>query len=677
MAFLDEIFKASSSILNALLRILNERIFHNGNQPQRVPLRSLIAASNELPTGQEELGALYDRFLMRIFVGLVHDDQMHRLFDTPSEAHQATTQLTPRDLQAVDGATQQVTVPLAVREAIRGIWAGHKEAFKEDRRETRSDRRFVKLLKLLRVAAATNHRTEVDLSDAMLLQHCLWNHPDNMEKVRNIVVSTLKSHSCMVPVAGEDGVYEVGADGKQLVQRLTAAVQNVAVQTNRSPATTSRAVQGHAALQPTRTKTKGFAGRGTAQDPIRIETAEDLVSRHRSVSAVIARLPATMSPIRCSDTPMSLAIRYLVRPSGLRNSSSSISPTVTGAMVRSIAPSSGSALIDFLLDATSNKRLISPQIPPLPHRQIPQHHTPNADALQAHHMQANLFAHAADLALFSLDQHEAQLLGIHPLHLSRLERLVLQAKAMAQAGELFGREHSLHVLRHHALALGTVGRPLHAHQIFLLDAAVFTDEGAGHAAILREYQQADGVDVEPTAGGQTSGVLWRKAAAVRRRSHIAAPLAGRTDERGCGFVAIFGLAAHIAHWLVQQDRHLAGLLVARLGQHLDLDVRQHRHAHLGGLAVDQHPAARDPGVGLAARAQAELGHALVQAHLAFGVANPRQIGPTRINRAGHRTRRGRRSGARRCGAAIAACRRTLTVERRTLPVKGRAISVKS
>ncbi len=98
VAFLDEIFKASSSILNALLTILNERIFHNGNQPQRVPLRSLIAASNELPTGQEELGALYDRFLMRIFVGPVRDDQLHQLFDTPSEAQPATTQLTPRDL---------------------------------------------------------------------------------------------------------------------------------------------------------------------------------------------------------------------------------------------------------------------------------------------------------------------------------------------------------------------------------------------------------------------------------------------------------------------------------------------------------------------------------------------------------------------------------------------------
>ena len=278
VAFLDEIFKASSSILNALLTILNERIFHNGNQPQRVPLRSLIAASNELPTGQEELGALYDRFLMRIFVGPVRDDQLHQLFDTPSEAQPATTQLTPRDLQVVDAAAQQVTVPQAVREAIRDIWVAHKEAFKEDRRESLSDRRLVKLLKLLRVSAATNHRTEVDLSDAMLLQHCLWNHPDNLEKVREIVINTLKRHSRKVPVAGEDGVYEVGADGRQLVQRSTAAGQNPTVQANRSLSAASLAVNTAATLQPTRSKTKGFAGSGTAQDPIRIHNAEDLVS---------------------------------------------------------------------------------------------------------------------------------------------------------------------------------------------------------------------------------------------------------------------------------------------------------------------------------------------------------------------------------------------------------------
>lgn len=290
IAFLDEIFKSSSSILNSLLTILNERVFHNGNQPQHVPLRSLISASNELPSGQEELSALYDRFLMRIFVGPVREEHLHLLFDAPGAAHQPTLQLTAQDFQAVDTAVQQVRIPPEVGEAIRGIWAAHKEAFKEDRREYLSDRRLMKLLKLLRVSAATNQRTEVDLSDAMLLQHCLWNHPDNMDKVREIVITTLQKHSSMVTVDDEGtalDVYVLGSDGKQLVQQprqiqkmANTGSQLTAPSGSRKLAAVLNAlsVSRMRTLPPTRTRTKGFMGSGTAQDPIRIANAEDLIS---------------------------------------------------------------------------------------------------------------------------------------------------------------------------------------------------------------------------------------------------------------------------------------------------------------------------------------------------------------------------------------------------------------
>ena len=64
MAFIDEVFKANSAILNTLLTILNERLFDNGNQRLPVPLVTLVAASNEMPES-EDLDALYDRFLIR------------------------------------------------------------------------------------------------------------------------------------------------------------------------------------------------------------------------------------------------------------------------------------------------------------------------------------------------------------------------------------------------------------------------------------------------------------------------------------------------------------------------------------------------------------------------------------------------------------------------------------
>src|SRR4051812_45272052 len=66
-AFVDEVFKANSAILNSLLTAMNERIFHNDGAPLAMPLVSLFGASNELPDGKE-LEALFDRFLLRFDV---------------------------------------------------------------------------------------------------------------------------------------------------------------------------------------------------------------------------------------------------------------------------------------------------------------------------------------------------------------------------------------------------------------------------------------------------------------------------------------------------------------------------------------------------------------------------------------------------------------------------------
>src|ERR1700736_1757860 len=73
IAFLDEIFKSNSSILNALLTIINERLFHNGRERVRVPLITMFGASNELPD-EEELTALYDRFMLRFMVDYIGED---------------------------------------------------------------------------------------------------------------------------------------------------------------------------------------------------------------------------------------------------------------------------------------------------------------------------------------------------------------------------------------------------------------------------------------------------------------------------------------------------------------------------------------------------------------------------------------------------------------------------
>ena len=277
IAFLDEIFKASSSILNALLTILNERVYHNGAEPQKVPMQALIAASNELPNDQEELNALYDRFLVRGFVDYVSQDKLPLLF-AKEETAPALTKLTTVDLKNIETAVKFVAISPEIIQAVQRIWIQHKETFKEDRRESLSDRRLKKVIKLLCVSAATNGRTDVDLSDVFLLKDCLWNHQDNALKVREIIKKILQSCSRPVPqnqdlvlpaINNELPTYEVAQDGITLIQ---AQPQTTVFSTS------SALVQASVKLGAV---VKGFKGSGTEQDPLLIQTVEDLMDLSR------------------------------------------------------------------------------------------------------------------------------------------------------------------------------------------------------------------------------------------------------------------------------------------------------------------------------------------------------------------------------------------------------------
>ena len=261
VAFLDEIFKASSSILNALLTILNERVYHNGAERQRVPLQALIAASNELPSDQAELGALYDRFLVRAFVDYVSANNRHQLFaDTADQP--VTARLTLDDLAQIQDAARAVTLPPDIQQAIQKIWLKHQEMFKEDRRESLSDRRLKKVLQLLRVSAASNGRTHVDLSDVFLLKDCLWNHPDNAQQVGEMIRNILQSYSRQVPI--HKGVIYVDDTGVAIpAEKIEAS----SVQPQHSG-------QMNAVI-------KGLRGNGTAQDPLLIDTVEEFLDLAR------------------------------------------------------------------------------------------------------------------------------------------------------------------------------------------------------------------------------------------------------------------------------------------------------------------------------------------------------------------------------------------------------------
>ncbi|WP_229771365.1 AAA family ATPase [Vibrio parahaemolyticus] len=182
VAFIDEIFKANSAILNSLLTLLNERQFDNGNRRVDVPLISVVAASNELPDG-EELGALYDRFILRSYVSPVSNDSFDELLNGALKNFdpELNIRLKVEDLNEVQRLAEKVELTIATREACKEFrnYLASQDIYV-------SDRRWRKLVKLMKVSAFTSGFNETSIYDTWILPHCLWEQPEQFDGLQDI-----------------------------------------------------------------------------------------------------------------------------------------------------------------------------------------------------------------------------------------------------------------------------------------------------------------------------------------------------------------------------------------------------------------------------------------------------------------------------------------------------------
>jgi MoxR-like ATPase len=172
IAFLDEVFKANSAILNALLTLLNEREFDNGSARVRVPLISVIGATNEVPQ-DEALMAFYDRFLVRVPVAPVGDASFAQLLALPTQAAPAPAAPITRE-ELAHWRARRDAVPLAPEvvpqlQALRAVCAAQGIVV--------SDRRWRQSVGLLRTEAQTEGRGEVDALDLWLLPYLIATQP--------------------------------------------------------------------------------------------------------------------------------------------------------------------------------------------------------------------------------------------------------------------------------------------------------------------------------------------------------------------------------------------------------------------------------------------------------------------------------------------------------------------
>ncbi|MBP7283881.1 MAG: AAA family ATPase [Leptospiraceae bacterium] len=201
IAFLDEIWKAGPAIQNTLLTVLNEKIFHNGKEIQTVPLRGLIAASNELPTEDEGLEALWDRFLIRYIVtGVEDNDKFNKMIsdDLNPNIDNIQEKITEEDYKQWTKEINQIILPeevYLVIEVIRKKVQAYNNGLAEGQKEIYiSDRRWRKTVRILRASAFLNDRIEVDLMDCFLIQHCIWNEKEEIGKVKDIVAESIRNY---------------------------------------------------------------------------------------------------------------------------------------------------------------------------------------------------------------------------------------------------------------------------------------------------------------------------------------------------------------------------------------------------------------------------------------------------------------------------------------------------
>ncbi|HDM8173563.1 TPA: DUF3763 domain-containing protein [Vibrio harveyi] len=205
VVFLDEIWKAGPAILNTLLTVVNEKTFKNGSDIERVPMRLLVSASNELPDEDSGLDALYDRMLVRVFVNRIQDKQNFKSMLTVGTSQEAQV---PEGLAITDEEyhrwQQQLDKLTLTDNAFEKLF--QLKMMLETKVESEfsdasltdmyvSDRRWKKAVKLLKASAFFNGRDEINPLDLLLLQDCLWNSPESRDVVRGVIQEFALKHA--------------------------------------------------------------------------------------------------------------------------------------------------------------------------------------------------------------------------------------------------------------------------------------------------------------------------------------------------------------------------------------------------------------------------------------------------------------------------------------------------
>jgi len=225
IVFLDEIWKASPAIQNSLLTVINEKVYRNGEQEIKVNLRGLVAASNELPRKGEGLEALWDRFLIRIVIDNIADEslfnEMVRLpyINSSEDCVDDHLKISEAEYHDWQSLIDQIEVPdhvLGIIHHVRYSLNQRNSTYEADDKIYISDRRWRKIVKLLRTVAFLNGRDSIEVMDCFLITDCLWQYPSQYEEMVELVKGSIANYGFMRLVHTESIRKELEQLGKEI-----------------------------------------------------------------------------------------------------------------------------------------------------------------------------------------------------------------------------------------------------------------------------------------------------------------------------------------------------------------------------------------------------------------------------------------------------------------------------
>jgi MoxR-like ATPase len=198
IAFLDEIFKCNSGLLNSLLPVLNERVFHNDGVAHDLPLLTVVGASNEIPDTDDGLEALFDRFLLKFMVKPIQEETNFKEMILSGKP-ESTVQITLQDIKDAVVEISKVEINEGMADVLLKLRRklSHAGIFP-------TDRTYNVCTRILKAEAFLNGRISVAEDDFDVLRHVLWTDPKDERAVWTIILDEISPEKGKIVSLYED-----------------------------------------------------------------------------------------------------------------------------------------------------------------------------------------------------------------------------------------------------------------------------------------------------------------------------------------------------------------------------------------------------------------------------------------------------------------------------------------